>query len=555
LSFLYFVIDRANDGNVEELRDTIEGNELTIGRGGRSQIILRSRLVALEHATIEKQGAGFVVRDLGSSTGVLLNGLPVNEQILKSGDRLQLGDHELRLHIDGEALSLILESDPDGKAAAPTLKLSLRENMPRMVLLAGALMALIFIYFFLFPVTSKDYHSWSSGPISNKHAMFADDCTVCHAMNFTSVSDQQCTQCHTLTEHFLPDKIAGRDMPLLASVHACIDCHREHGGDAHMTITDSRLCINCHGDNSGPLESSDLLAVASVEKHPQFRLSLPSVHSESGELVRVSLDQKDLLHDSATLKLNHAVHLKPGILGADGPVTLGCVDCHTLSSDGRTMQPVSYDAHCASCHTLAFNEKDIEVSIPHADADTVFSTILSAYAKFEIQREFTPEELLEFSRMRPGHRPGERHFAGHPGAAGRILERSRITERELFEKTGCQLCHQIAELSDTEGDSYFLSNYEVSDPGVPEVWMPKARFNHSVHTTVDCLSCHKDVYESTQTSDVLLPGVATCQECHSSFAKRGRVVSECVMCHSFHDSLPVDKETHEAVRSIIFGAR
>ncbi len=51
------------------------------------------------HAVIERRGAQYVLTDVGSVNGTLLNGVrmaPHRPQPLKSGDRVRIGDVEIR---------------------------------------------------------------------------------------------------------------------------------------------------------------------------------------------------------------------------------------------------------------------------------------------------------------------------------------------------------------------------------------------------------------------------------------------------------------------------
>jgi hypothetical protein len=48
-----------------------------------------------------------------------------------------------------------------------------------------------------------------------------------------------------------------------------------------------------------------------------------------------------------------------------------------------------------------------------------------------------------------------------------------------------------------------------------------------------CLSCHR-ANASNSSSDVLLPGLASCQACHGGERTRLPVPSTCAMCHDYH---------------------
>ena len=56
-------------------------------------MVFDDRTMSREHAVIEFAGLGFRVRDLASMNGIFLNGSEVKVGDLKSGDRIQVGQH------------------------------------------------------------------------------------------------------------------------------------------------------------------------------------------------------------------------------------------------------------------------------------------------------------------------------------------------------------------------------------------------------------------------------------------------------------------------------
>ena len=50
---------------------------------------------------------------------------------------------------------------------------------------------------------------------------------------------------------------------------------------------------------------------------------------------------------------------------------------------------------------------------------------------------------------------------------------------------------------------------------------------------MECASCHAKANESSETSDVLIPGVQTCQQCHHS--GKDAAEARCFECHAYHD--------------------
>jgi predicted component of type VI protein secretion system len=75
---------------------------LLIGRADDCDVRIDLEGVAPHHAEVRAIGQGAVLlRDLGSATGTRLNGEPVSEAQLKSGDEIQVGQCRLMLQAPG----------------------------------------------------------------------------------------------------------------------------------------------------------------------------------------------------------------------------------------------------------------------------------------------------------------------------------------------------------------------------------------------------------------------------------------------------------------------
>ena len=72
-------------------RYQLDGTTITVGRGTSNAIQLHDTEVSREHAEFSRRAGAFVIRDLGSSNGTYVNGEPITEQNLASGDQVQLG--------------------------------------------------------------------------------------------------------------------------------------------------------------------------------------------------------------------------------------------------------------------------------------------------------------------------------------------------------------------------------------------------------------------------------------------------------------------------------
>jgi cytochrome c553 len=103
--------------------------------------------------------------------------------------------------------------------------------------------------------------------------------------------------------------------------------------------------------------------------------------------------------------------------------------------------------------------------------------------------------------------------------------------------------------------------WKVTRVKLPDIWMPQAIFDHAAHGTslTPCSTCHAAETSKTA-SDVLMPGIETCRDCHggergeaapanagtrppraplpgaqgTTTASTARIPSACIDCHGFH---------------------
>jgi hypothetical protein len=439
------------------------------------------------------------------------------------------------------------QSDKHGKRVIDPGQLSVESHLPSMqkIVIFAACFTLLLIG--VYPLVSGRFALWNSGPIASSHGLIARDCKKCHVEPFAKVRDQDCLSCHNLTEHSKGLAAFGDKHPKLQA--SCSACHHEHNGVKGLVLKKAEFCVNCHASIDQLTGDSKLLSVKNFATHPQFRVELLQ---GAGVKERVSLDDKIKLIDTAKIKLNHAVHLKEGLRGADGPTTLKCGSCHQLDSDFKGIRPISFDSHCRDCHTLGFDERLPEAKVPHGDAEAVYPALFAEYSKLLLS-ESAPAASGDSSVLPRRFPSGESINKPDDQIGVREVEQSaRQAERELFTKTGCFLCHSYSLKSlaeQTPGNSH----YEIAAPGIPQRWFSAARFSHGAHEEFRCESCHADARKSSETKDVLLPGVHLCRECHQQGASSGFVESGCGECHSYHAALGFPDEKKHTIADYLRG--
>ena len=83
-----------DDGSPKE-QISITREPVVIGRLSNSDVVLSDSNVSRRHAELKRDGGDWVVVDLGSTNGTLVNGKLAREHRLKDGDRLTIGTSEM----------------------------------------------------------------------------------------------------------------------------------------------------------------------------------------------------------------------------------------------------------------------------------------------------------------------------------------------------------------------------------------------------------------------------------------------------------------------------
>jgi predicted component of type VI protein secretion system len=91
---------------------------LLLGRHGECDVQLNSRKVSRRHCCIAQVHDYLVVRDLGSTNGIRINGHRVIEGRLSAGDELTVGNFRYQVYLDGPAFGESSGPPPLPKKAA-----------------------------------------------------------------------------------------------------------------------------------------------------------------------------------------------------------------------------------------------------------------------------------------------------------------------------------------------------------------------------------------------------------------------------------------------------
>ncbi len=435
--------------------------------------------------------------------------------------------------------------------------------------------ALVWIGFYFF---GRDNRVYSSGRLSAAHAVLEKQCAACHvrqAGGFSAkAADSACLACHDGPPHHTSNLNTGL---------ACAECHSEHRGRVSLAATSNQSCANCHAN----LSAADGVSTYArhirtfEDGHPEFAARRSVAGSEA--------------NDPGTIKLNHALHMRSIRRGPTGPmVQLDCVNCHSsgatdpdltysdsryrgtatsyLDSDvvtqidrgslkplrpitGRElMAPTKFANACAGCHLLTF-DKRFDEGVPHDKPEVIHSYLVKQFSEYIAAHPAELHEVQDPQRKLVGRASGAVTRSLSPGQW--VAERVAISEELLWHKT-CAQCHGISStaLQDVKIARWDAANAHPSGSVVSSLpasatpaatsvlpviakarltlqWFPHSKFDHDAHRGFSCTGCHQNALVSTETSDILIPGIAVCQTCHAPGP--GYAESRCFECHTYHD--------------------
>lgn len=569
MSFIVHQISRTADGRKIVRSQVHEASEIAIGREASCEIHLADLAVDLRHARLELQPSGKV--DVGSISGLgfEVDGRTATQATIDpaAGAELRFGSHLLTVSAEAEDVVVTVErvealSDATEEKEEIGL-FTLKVVLPGRRLTAWALSLIILIGLLVWPIQTfykyqgvkerpDSFHAdtlWTSGSLSSAHTGLGVDCQSCHTEPFVAVRDTSCVGCHKdVHDHADPKRLKLAKAPMewqgrMARQIAdgfnrpegrCVECHTEHEGAGPMQETRQQFCSSCHTDLNKRLTDTKIANAGDFSTaHPQFKVLAASLSGGTKTTERISLDRKPT--DSNGLKFPHNIHLSAtnGVARmaqrSDGRFgfgsSLACKDCHVKTPDGVRFQPVDMETNCSMCHSLGIEKiGDTVRTMRHGDPKMVVADLRAFYRSGGPYRAQT--QSLAGGRKRPGDYAQSRPYFAYFGSVNYGRADSAI--RSVFSKGGaCYDCHTV--IAPPAGSD----NWQVQKVHQTARYMLKGWFDHAAHKTETCSSCHAAKQSGTATQ-LLLPGIKTCRECHGGEASNADVPSSCAMCHSFH---------------------
>jgi predicted CXXCH cytochrome family protein len=335
------------------------------------------------------------------------------------------------------------------------------------------------------------------------------------------VRDTSCLSCHEdVHDHADPKRLKVAKAPLnwegkvshkIAEKFSrpegrCVECHTEHEGAGPMEDTKQQFCSSCHADLNKRLTDTKIANAGDFgTAHPQFTPMVITALGSPPTKERISLDHKPV--EDGGLKFPHNMHLSStnGVARMAGRMgkkfgfgaSLVCKDCHVRTPDGVRFQPINMEQNCSMCHSLGIDRiGDTVRTLRHGDPKMVVADLRAFY------------------------RSGGPYRVNYSRADAAI--------HSVFSKGGaCYDCHTV--VAPPAGSD----NWQVQKVHQTSRYMMKGWFDHAAHKTETCSSCHS-AKQSGNASELLLPGIKTCRNCHGGETSNADVPSSCAMCHSFH---------------------
>jgi len=550
---------QAPDGTAEYRDLEISAERITIGSAPDRNIQLLGKNVAPQHAELRMRNDARFELVCRSGASVRINGEQTSAATLSPGDEVEIGGNHLVLFEPPAGFDAGLQITRDANVDASEFERAFRTDLNQAWLskraAAWIFSVLVIVVAFVLPFFLSqsnvpeiaalpfvpDDTLWSSGPLLPAHELaVGTSCNTCHQVPFQRVQDDACLSCHgRIEDHVEQGTLVSSTA--LGPTARCASCHREHNEpDPHIVIRADAPCTECHQESQRLFADLGIDPVDgfSERTHPSFDAYLyKPFASPAGTGIRFDwrtvVEPVSAATELSNLKFPHDTHLDVAkVMDPNSGEALHCTDCHRLSLDREHFIPVTMQAVCIDCHELTFDPAMPDRQLPHGQPLEVMLTLEGQYL-----RKFS-DPAVDNKEIRPRRIP-DRHdntqvcvntaFACAAEAAAEDI-------REQFTVRGCVSCHIVEQHAVPD----IYSRYQVHPVRLAADYFPPARFNHASHLVMReetgdaaCAECHK-AQDSRVSTDLLIPDIGTCVECHSDVRKPGYVPLQCIDCHAYH---------------------
>ncbi|MBH67370.1 MAG: hypothetical protein CMM58_03365 [Rhodospirillaceae bacterium] len=556
MQVLLTTITRRRNGSIGRKTETISCNTFRIGRDTKDELFLPDHRIPYNLATLREGVDGFFVEAEGQND-IRLNGIITKKSQLKAGDTLGIGPYEIKIEestpdVDLRiTLELIHPMGDDVEELLSRSTLTIKTLGVTKRALSWTLALSIIVAFLILPILDATFDafdsfgkvevsdsktmaisrnnrmnfdvSWHTGEMLDSHKFFSNDCGVCHTKPFIMVENDACIACHQ-AQHGHIDKVTFAKSELNST--RCATCHTDHQGPDPVRATQQALCSSCHMDLATKENKARFANVSDFgTDHPQFKPTI-WINASTGTRERVSLD--DDPRENSNLKFPHKSHLNAKLMR--NPRTgkqeqLVCTSCHLSHMDGQFLKPVSMEEHCSDCHILSFDPGNPQRLVSHGQPHLIEQELIEYYSKLALNGLVNDASAPKVLRRRPGTVLNEEE---RMEALKWAKYKTKEASNYLFSANQCGSCHVVTVNPEKK------ALYSIAPVKVTNIWQPHSVFHHGKHRDIECKTCH-DADSSLHSSDVLLPKLEDCRECHGGQSASNKIPSTCISCHVFHN--------------------
>ncbi|MBI3517226.1 MAG: hypothetical protein HY060_24595 [Proteobacteria bacterium] len=534
-------------GGVSLKPTNVTAETLRLGRGTANEVLLPDVRVGVAEAVLQLRDGTLYLNQLGTNP-VQVNGAPTEATVVKPDDEILIGPYKITVVEPPADIDVVLTVELINPLGDDFARLQAQSvvgldqtwlSKRRTAWLFGLAVLILFLVlpvaaYFLNGTSDPRAPSqtarvlpavidqtWNVGEISNPHKNFSRECRACHEGAFSGVRDEACLTCHSTTQHHVDVQ---RFPKLVINRIPCGGCHQEHRGAHGVIIQAQELCTDCHLNLKATASNAELRDVGDFGRnHPEFKVAVVT-DAAAKTVARVDLGTQPGPVDRPNMKFSHKGHLDSTAWPREMR-KLTCGSCHVPNPGGGLMQPITFARYCAECHesALKFEATALDRAVPHGNAMLAQRAIKDFYARVALEGNVSDPAAPDVVRRRPGAPPLTE--PERLEALAWANQRANAARNFVFDdRRGCGTCHDI----DRSG-----AEFAIAPVLLQTHYLSKGRFNHAKHTTVDCESCHA-ARQSSVSSDVMIPGIETCRNCHGGEAASAKVRSTCITCHDFH---------------------
>jgi predicted CXXCH cytochrome family protein len=556
----------------------VEGNNLDIGRGTNQSILLPDQRVALSHAKITVSNGEIKAVSL-SGKYILHNDKMVTRAKINIGDTIDISGHQISVLAGDKECDFIFQVKINSliqESIKERFQTRLQDLNLRKRRWSWLFFIAVLIFCLLLPLSGlfnpalmeslrqnplPDDSHWMAGDLMKPHKFIGDDCSACHVDAFTPAGNEQCQTCHSQVKSHSNNE---DETSFKHDFNQCTDCHKEHNPEETLSQYSQKMCISCHEDNiSHGNDKEKYRSVNDFDNHPNFKISMLSPILVENKVIDWQTNRHSLsdlkVSEESNLNFSHQLHMDPeGLKSVEGKEILECANCHQAEKGGLKMKPITMEKNCQSCHLLAFDAQDPERVVPHGSPKEVVLMMREYYAFRYIYQylnkdnEQNIKKAGELFSVREARRPGRSESLlkklEESDNAATLFAIEKLTKQtvrsdalvwaetransaaiNLFERQACDICHQVTKNVEEEVP------WHVKPVALTENWLPLSQFTHGKHESMTCNNCH-NAEDSELSSDILIPDIDNCQQCHGGEESTNLIPNTCVDCHGFHEA-------------------